>query len=112
MIQSVAGASTWFVGQVESGPGIEHRLHSVSRITMREGEAEQVVGRFKELGVDIEVVDNGTGIKQDLIEKVEILQKKVDDIKWKIPTISECVNCEYWQKHECQGGCSVYKFVK
>ncbi len=50
--------------------------------------------------------------KMDLFEKVEYLQKKINEKKWNAPTIPECINCKYFKNHECQGACTVYKFVK
>ena len=49
--------------------------------------------------------------KEDLIEKVNLLEKEVERLKWKIPSISECASCKYWKKRECQGGCTVYKLI-
>jgi len=50
--------------------------------------------------------------KNDLIKKVNLLQNKVDNLKWNTPTILKCKNCSRWKNHECQGGCTVYKVVK
>jgi hypothetical protein len=49
--------------------------------------------------------------KEDLAKKVDFLQEEVEKLKWQVPTITECVNCEHWKNKECQGGCTVYKLV-
>lgn len=48
--------------------------------------------------------------KEELYKKVEQLQEKVNQLKWQTPTIQKCVTCKHWKNHDCQGGCTTYKF--
>lgn len=48
----------------------------------------------------------------DLINKVEELSEKVENLKWKSPTTPSCNECEYWKKRQCQGACTVYKMCR
>ena len=50
--------------------------------------------------------------KEDLVKKVNELQKTVNDLKWNNLTKPECIDCKYWKDQECQGGCTVYKLLK
>jgi len=49
--------------------------------------------------------------KEDLIKKVSLLKGEIEKLKWQIPTIPKCISCKHWKKHECQGGCTVYKLI-
>lgn len=49
--------------------------------------------------------------KEDLIKKVNLLKGEIEKLKWQVPTIPKCISCKHWKKHECQGGCTVYKLI-
>jgi hypothetical protein len=49
---------------------------------------------------------------KNLKEKVDFLQKEVEKLKWEKPTKPECINCNHWKNHDCQGGCTTYKLCE